>query len=112
MVKASGVAVELDLEAIPVLAGALETLELGITSSLQTQNLRASNSIRNLSEVSTLPKYPLLFDPQTAGGLLGAIASEQADSCLATLTASGYSDSRIIGRVIPTVEGIKSILIQ
>jgi selenide,water dikinase len=112
MVKASGVAVELDLEAIPVLAGALETLELGITSSLQTQNLRASDSIRNLSEVSTLPKYPLLFDPQTAGGLLGAIASEQADSCLATLTASGYSDSRIIGRVIPTVEGIKSILIQ
>jgi selenide,water dikinase len=111
MVKASGVAVQLDLEAIPVLEGALETLQIGITSSLQAQNLRASNYISNLSEVSTSYKYPLLFDPQTAGGLIAAISSEQADSCLATLKALGYSQTRIVGRAIPAIEGVKPISI-
>ncbi len=111
MVKASGVAVELDLEAIPVLEGALETLQKGITSSLQPQNLRASYYISNVSEVSVSPKYPLLFDPQTAGGLLAAVPSEQANSCLTALQASGYSHSRIVGRVIPGVEGVKPVAI-
>jgi selenide,water dikinase len=59
--------------------------------------------------VSASHLYPLLFDPQTAGGLLAAIPSEQADSCLATLKALGYSYSRIIGRVTPAVEGVKPI---
>ena len=111
MVKASGVAVQLDLEAIPVLDGALETLQKEITSSLQLQNLRSSYYISNLSEVSTLVQYPLLFDPQTAGGLLAAISAEQADSCLSALKAQGYSHSRIIGRVTPAVEGVKPITI-
>jgi len=111
MVKASGVAVQLDLEAIPVLEGALKTLQMGITSSLQLENLRASYSISNLSQVSTSPKYPLLFDPQTAGGLLATIPSEQADACLSALKALGYSHSQIIGCTTPTVEGVKPITI-
>ena len=111
MVKASGVAVELDLEAIPVLEGALDTLEKGITSSLQPQNLRTSYYIRNLSEVSASPKYPILFDPQTSGGLLAAVPSEQADLCLAALQAKGYVQSRIVGRVIPAREGVKPVAI-
>jgi selenide,water dikinase len=109
MIKASGVAVQLDLEAIPVLEGALETLQMGITSSLQPQNLQASYYISNLSEVSASHMYPLLFDPQTAGGLLAAIPSEQADSCLATLKALGYSYSRIIGLIAQYVECVKPI---
>ncbi|HEY9832696.1 MAG TPA: selenide, water dikinase SelD, partial [Stenomitos sp.] len=111
MVKASGVAVELDLEAIPVLDGALATLEQGILSSLQPQNLRASDYIDNLSEVSTCAQYPLLFDPQTSGGLLAAVPAGQADLCLATLQAKGYVQSRIVGYVIPRVEGVKPIAI-
>jgi selenide,water dikinase len=111
MVKASGVAVELDLEAIPVLEGALEMLQLGITSSLHPQNLRASFYIRNLSEVSVSPKYSILFDPQTSGGLLATVSSEQADSCLATLKAQGYPHSQIIGRVLPATDGIQPIAI-
>jgi selenide,water dikinase len=111
MVKASGVAVELNLEAIPVLEGALETLQLGITSSLHPQNLRASFYIRNLSEVSVSPKYSILFDPQTSGGLLATVSSEQADACLAALKAQGYPHSQIIGRVLPATDGIQPIAI-
>lgn len=111
MVKASGVAVQLNLEAIPVLEGALQTLQMGITSSLQPENLRVSNYINNFSEVSTSVKYQLLFDPQTSGGLLAAIPVEQADLCLAKLKAFGYFDSEIIGQVTPRVEGVKPVTI-
>ncbi|MEW5855936.1 MAG: selenide, water dikinase SelD, partial [Cyanobacteriota bacterium] len=107
MIQASQVAVELDLEAIPVLEGALETLQMGIVSSLHPQNLRASRQISNLSQVRDRVTYPLLFDPQTSGGLLAAIPSEQASSCLALLQSLGYSHSRVIGRVMPRVEGIQ-----
>jgi selenide,water dikinase len=109
MIQAFQVAVELDLEAIPVLEGALETLQMGIVSSLHPQNLRASRQITNLSAVSDRATYPLLFDPQTSGGLLAAIPSEQASSCLALLQSLGYSHSRVIGRVMPRVEGIQPI---
>ena len=111
MIRASGVAVELDLEAIPVLAGARETVQRGITSSLQPQNLQASAYINNVSEVSALARYPLLFDPQTAGGLLAAIPAEKADSCLAALQAQGYGDSRLIGRIMPAKETLKPVTI-
>jgi len=109
MVQASHVAVELDLEAIPVLSGALKTLQMGIVSSLQPENLRVSRHIGNLDKFQRSPNYPLLFDPQTAGGLLAAIPPDKAATCLASLKALGYSHSRVIGRVSPQVEGTKPI---
>lgn len=112
MIQASHVAVELELEAIPVLEGAQKTLQMGIVSSLQPENLRASSYICNLDKVSAHPNYPLLFDPQTAGGLLAAIPAEQAAACLASLKALGYSHSRVIGRVMPQVEGRKPIALS
>jgi selenide,water dikinase len=111
MIQASGVAVELDLEAIPVLEGAIETVQRGITSSLQPQNLRASRLISNLSEVENCSKYPLLFDPQTSGGLLATISADKAASCLASLQACGYKHSCVIGQVIPATQGVKLIAI-
>ncbi len=109
MVQASGVAVELDLDAIPVLEGVREMLQKGIVSSLQPQNLRVSRQIRNLSEVNHCASYPILFDPQTSGGLLASIPANQASHCLSLLKALGYADSCVIGRVTPTVEGVKPI---
>lgn len=109
MVQASQVAIELKLEAIPVLEGAIETVQKGILSSLQPENLRVSRYISNLDKVSDRPNYHLLFDPQTAGGLLATIPTEQAAACLASLKTLGYLHSRVIGCVTPQVEGTKPI---
>ncbi|NEP83663.1 MAG: selenide, water dikinase SelD, partial [Okeania sp. SIO3B3] len=99
MVKASQVAVELEMEAISVLPGVVEILQQGIFSSLYPENLRMSASIQNSEQVSTHVLYPLLFDPQTSGGLLAAVPAESASACLQALQQE-YSESRIIGRVI------------
>ncbi|MBF2001603.1 MAG: selenide, water dikinase SelD [Synechococcales cyanobacterium M58_A2018_015] len=101
MVRASQVAVELDLLALPVLPGATETLRQGILSSLHPQNLQGAQQIANLDRVQTHPLFPLLFDPQTSGGLLAAVPAEQAEACVQALQALGYSYSRTIGRVLP-----------
>ena len=100
MIRASGVAVQLDLATIPILEGAVETVQAGIVSSLQSQNSKASGSISNVSKVNRSPQYPLLFDPQTSGGLLASVPLESADTCLNALHASGCPDSRIIGQVV------------
>lgn len=101
MVRASQVAVKLDLNAIPILMGAKETLQQEIFSSLHPQNLQAAQQIENLDHVWEHPLLPILFDPQTSGGLLASIPMEQADDCLAALRSLGYSGGQTIGRVMP-----------
>ncbi|XLQ12511.1 MAG: selenide, water dikinase SelD [cyanobacterium endosymbiont of Epithemia adnata isolate EadnSB Bon19] len=100
MIKASKISVSLDLENIVILEGALQTTKQGITSSLYLQNLQTSNYILNREEVKKQNKFPLLFDPQTSGGLLASIPSEKADTCLLNLIQSGFKDSCIIGKVL------------
>ncbi len=93
MVQASRVGVELDLTCWPVLSGARETVARGIVSSLQPQNLQAARAIANGTEYEGHPDFPLLFDPQTAGGLLAAEHAEQAEDCLPQLSKKGYTSA-------------------
>ncbi len=111
MVQASKVGVELNLEAIGVLDGVREMLQLGIVSSLQPQNLRASVEISNLSEVANYHSFPILFDPQTSGGLLASVPVVQASNYLSLLKDLGYVDAAIIGRIVPEVSDVKPIQI-
>jgi selenide,water dikinase len=99
MTKASGVDAELELPQIPFLDGAQETIRAGIFSSLQPQNIRLRRAVRDLDRVATAPDYPLLFDPQTAGGLLASLPAAHVDDCLAELKALGYQAAVVIGTV-------------
>jgi selenide,water dikinase len=99
MVRASEVDVALALDRIPVLDGARETVARGVFSSLQPQNVRLRRAIRDLDAVAAHPDYPLLFDPQTAGGLLAAVPASRAESCVAELRRAGYAQAAVIGIV-------------
>ncbi|MGB3404384.1 MAG: selenide, water dikinase SelD [Microcoleaceae cyanobacterium] len=99
IVKASKVTVELSLEKIAILPGAAETIQQGFFSSIYPENLQASQWIQNLNKVRLHPLYPLLFDPQTSGGLLVGIPAEFAEYCLQDLRKLGYHESCIIGQV-------------
>jgi selenide, water dikinase len=99
MVRASDADVTLAIDRVPLLEGAKETVALGIFSSLQPQNVRLRRAIRDVETAGKHPLYPLLFDPQTAGGLLAAVPLGQAEPCIAALRAAGYPDANVIGFV-------------
>jgi selenide,water dikinase len=101
MAQASKVALEIRTSDLPLLDGAAECVQAGIMSTLYPDNLRSKRAIANLDTASKLDRFPLLFDPQTAGGLLASLPSERATQCLTELQQNGYPRAAIIGRVSP-----------
>lgn len=89
--SASGVAADLDLNAVPFYPGAIELAEQGVRSSLFAQNRLSAGAVA----VPQTAAADLLFDPQTAGGLLAALPADQADGILADLHAAGVPAVRI-----------------
>ena len=88
---ASNVSAELHLDAIPLLPGALQLSGQGIRSTLYPKNRDAVPGLTLEGE-----RADLLFDPQTAGGLLAAIPDGAAH--VAELHAAGY-EAAVIGHI-------------
>ena len=111
MARPSAVDVEVELASLPLLDGALECIEGGIFSSLQPQNVRLRRAIRNGDGVADEARYALLFDPQTAGGLLAGIPAGNADSCVAELRTLGYDGATVIGRVLAQSDALEPVTV-
>jgi selenide,water dikinase len=86
----------LDRQALPVLSGAEAALEAGLRSTLHAGNRAAF--IDQVAVGKADARAELLFDPQTAGGLLMALPPDRADAALAAL-AGAESDAALIGAV-------------
>ena len=112
MVRAGQVDVSINLNALPILSGALETIQLGIFSSLQPSNVRLRRAIKNQEAAVKHQLYPLMFDPQTAGGLLATVPRENADSCISELHKLGYQHAIVIGQVEQQSDSVESIYIK
>ncbi len=96
MLEAStGLDVQLQADQVPALAGSLELLEAGITSTLAPSN--ASALARWPELLGT--RAQLLIDPQTCGPLLAAVPEQQAGPCLAAMRSAGFSQAAWIGTV-------------
>ncbi|MEM9483225.1 MAG: selenide, water dikinase SelD [Cyanobacteria bacterium P01_F01_bin.116] len=98
-----GLAVELTLANLPVLPGVHACFEAGYLSSLHARNQRIERYLNNPQPHQI--NYPLLFDPQTSGGLLAAVPQGQVSDCLAALHQNGYGHSRHIGDVVSATAG-------
>jgi len=109
MTKASGVDVCLQLASIPVLEGAREMVAAGVFSSLQPANVRLRRAIRDLDAAQRLPFYPLLFDPQTAGGLLAGVPAAAAQACVTELRAAGYPHAAVVGAVLAPTGALEPV---
>lgn len=90
--------VTLDLDALPILDGALETISNEIFSSLYEKNLDFKYSIADFENIQH-QKFPLLFDPQTAGGLLACVPKNKAEECIKKLHKENYSHASIMGYI-------------
>ena len=92
--QASGVSAEITMADVPLLPGTEALAAEGIASTLAPANRVVAG---NMTFEETA-KTALLFDPQTAGGLLAAIPQDAAEGIVAQLRGEGYG-AAVIGRV-------------
>ena len=97
---ASGVAAEIDPEAVPLYPGALRLAEAGVRSTIWAEN-RAHAPVTGAEGA----RGALLHDPQTAGGFLAALPEAAAAHLLPELAQAGVPAHRI-GRVTAGPPGI------
>jgi len=88
--KASGLEAELWKESIPTFSGARALSDAGVSSTLMPSN-RADAPVKGIEDA-------LLYDPQTAGGLLAAVPEGQSKAIIKALAVKGCS-GHIIGKL-------------
>ncbi|MEM9973784.1 MAG: selenide, water dikinase SelD [Pseudomonadota bacterium] len=93
MCQASNVAAELRLADLPLFPGAQALAAAGVRSTLFAAN-KTHAPIAGAEDA----RADLLYDPQTAGGLLAAVPEGEVSGVLAALDASG--SGHLIGRIV------------
>jgi selenide,water dikinase len=103
MVESTGLAVRLYVDRLPLLPGVLDLIDSGVKNRANASNrtyldghigwdLPADHDARLVEP---------LFDPQTSGGLLIAIAPDRAQVLLGELRKKGAAAAAIVGRIEP-----------
>jgi len=90
---------KIQLGDVPLLPGAEECVKNGIFSSLYPENIRCKHAIDNIEIAAGHPAYPLLFDPQTSGGLIASVPYNNATNVITKLHAAGYDQACVVGNV-------------
>jgi selenide,water dikinase len=98
MAKASKVSILIEPGKVPLLEGALELAAAGVITGADKTNREYVGDDIEINESVTKEMGRLLYDPQTAGGMLIAIAADRAPDLLARLREN-YPQAAVIGRV-------------
>ena len=98
MALASKAVLELDVDAIPLLDGALDLVDRNTPGGGRTNQEHFSAGVGTASPTLDPRRVQLLFDPQTSGGLLVSVPSPAAEGTLHALRAAGVA-AQLVGRV-------------
>jgi selenide, water dikinase len=98
MARASSVTLEIESARVPLIPGALELAAAGMLTSGDKSNRAYVGADVRLGPRVGKELAALLFDPQTAGGLLISVEASRADELLSRLRET-YKDAARIGRV-------------
>jgi selenide,water dikinase len=112
----SGMAIEIVVDKVPRIDGALDAVQLGAIPAGLLGNRDFAECISADAIGSEIPDdvRMLLYDPQTAGGLLISVAPENADTLLGSLRDAGLNTAKI-GSVLGPYEaghGAPAILLR
>lgn len=91
--------VDLEVAAVPLLEGAAPLALEGLIPGGSRRNREAIEARVEVDRDMDEGVLAVLFDAQTSGGLLIAVAPEGAEALLGTLRAEGVSDAAVIGRL-------------
>lgn len=104
MAKASGVCIEVNLNNIRCLDGAVDLTSSGIRSSIYADN----RALLPAFDPGNDPRAKLLFDPQTAGGLLAAVSPDIKNEVISKLNMLAF-DAHVIGSCTDAQPGLSII---
>jgi selenide,water dikinase len=96
----SRVAAWIDPASVPLMNGAEALANSGVRSTIWAANIRAAP----VAGLDGSGRAALLHDPQTAGGLLAAVAAGEAEALVARLREAGH-DAEVIGGIEDGVPG-------
>jgi selenide,water dikinase len=106
---ASNVSLRIDSTKIPLLAGAVESVRAGcVPAGLKANREFAECVVEFDPKVDEITKT-LLFDPQTAGGLLLSVSASASHRFLAEFQDRG-GDATIVGEILPRTTPLIMIL--
>jgi selenide,water dikinase len=97
MAEGAGLGLDLSMNAVPVLDGALDTLAAGIAPGATRRNLAHFGSDVTWGNGITETQRLLLGDPQTSGGLLLAVDPTKVDALLQALSDAGTLAAAVVG---------------
>ena len=99
----SRVTLQIEASRVPLIPGALDLARQGLLTSGDKSNRNYVGGDIQISEQVPKELASLLFDPQTAGGMLISIEGSRADRFLAELGRT-YPAAAVIGKVMPKAE--------
>ncbi|MDQ3010089.1 MAG: selenide, water dikinase SelD [Acidobacteriota bacterium] len=108
LAKASGVTLEINAASLPLIHGALQMARRKMLTQGDKTNREYVGDDVFIETDMTNEIASLLYDPQTAGGMLISVAGHKADAMLARLQEH-YPSAAIIGRVAD--KGARSLVV-
>ena len=97
MAAGSGLDVELDFDAVPILDGARELATADVVPGGSLDNLEHVSPWIDWAEERSRIDKVLMADAQTSGGLLIALSADHAGALLSSLQDQGVTFASIIG---------------
>ncbi len=110
MVVDSGHGVRITAASVPMYPEALEWAAMGLIPAGAYNNKNYRGAFVTFGAAVPQKVQDLLFDPQTSGGLLIAVAVEEAELLVAALKAQGIECAAIVGEVI--AEPVDRIIVE
>jgi selenide,water dikinase len=105
---ASNVSLRISASCVPLLDGALECVRAGYVPGGLKANRDFAECVVSYEDGIPEEVRTLLFDPQTAGGLLIAVAADDARELAKALTTAGVAAVEI-GQVIPATKPLINV---
>ncbi len=104
MVRASGLAAEIRISALPLLQGVCQLARDGMVPGGTRRNLEAAAEVKWGADVSDVDRV-IVGDAQTSGGLLIAVAEEKLATLLEELRKERTLAAAVIGRLTAGTPG-------
>ena len=100
LAKGSKVRIDLFYDRLPFYPNALQMYRKGENTGSNKANRKLVAGYVEIEGSRSIEQQELLFDPQTSGGLLIAVAAAQADDLIAALKKEGIDAATRVGEVV------------